>query len=233
MKNLFIVGSTSEIAKILCVRSSKDSQIKIFLIGRSNPDWAKENKNIIFVPYDFKNTSNLDALFFQANNNAESAALIYLPSAQFGRVNLVNLDCDKIAEIIQVTLLNAILLVQSFAKSRPRSGSIVLFSSQAATFGGHQISSYAAAKAGLEAFVKGMARELGPLNVRINAISPGVINTSTFRKHAGDVDIASFAANIPLGRLGTAEDVANLVDWLISNKSEYVNGATIALTGGR
>ena len=156
---------------------------------------------------------------------------MYLPSAQFGRLKLVELTAAQVVKTIQVSLINAILMVQSYSKVPPKTGSIVVFSSQAATFGGHQISAYAAAKGGLESFVKGAARELGPLKIRINALSPGIILTDTLVKHG--INAKQLSETVPVGRLGTTVDVANAVNWLMSNESEYISGSIIPLTGGR
>ncbi len=228
---LTIVGSTSLIARSLCDKFSDSSGTKIYLLGRRKPDWVDRRSNVEYIYCDLVKQLNLDEFFSVLHKDANFSGLIYLPSAQFGRRKLTELTSHQINETIQVSLTSAILTVQSYARFAPSSGSIVLFSSQAATFGGQQISAYAAAKGGLESFVKGVARELGPLNIRINALSPGIVYTETLAKNA--IDLQQLAATVPLGRLGDGNDVANAIKWLLSAESEYISGAVIALTGGR
>ena len=226
-----IAGSTSLIAKSLCDGLRNSDINKIYLIGRRKPEWANDHTNIEFIACDFSEQINLDEFFSSIHKDVDFSGLVYLPSAQFGRLKLTELARSEVIETIQVSLINAILIVRSYSIVAPRSGSVVLFSSQAANFGGNQISPYAAAKGGIESFVKGIARELGPLNIRINALSPGVINTETLAKYA--TELVELTAAIPMGRLGSPQDVTKAINWLMSKESEYMSGAIIALTGGR
>ena len=111
-------------------------------------------------------------------------------------------------------------------------GSIVNVSSQAGQFGGNQISPYAASKAAVNIFTVGLAREVGPEGIRVNAVSPGVINT-------GQVDLLDQNAknalkeSIPLGKIGEPDDVSKIIHWLLSQQSSYVTGVIIPVAGGR
>ncbi len=232
-KKLFIFGSSSRISESICSDSQISQFEQIFLIGRSAPSWCVGKKNIHFLEHKNGVNLSLDEFFMREVKDIAFAGLIYLPSAQFGRIALVDMETDQVNEVIQVTLTNAILVVRSFVRSQPRSASIILFSSQAATFGGNKISAYAAAKGGIESFVKGAARELGTKNIRINAISPGVIKTDSYDKYSLEGSTQNLTSSIPLGRLGTPSDISNAAAWLISEKSEYVNGAVLTISGGR
>jgi len=93
-------------------------------------------------------------------------------------------------------------------------------------------SSYAASKAGIIGFTKSIAAELGSRNVRCNAIAPGFVETdmTSYLKEGESAD--KYKANIPLGRFGTAEDIANVTLFLASDMSSYVTGQTISVCGG-
>jgi NAD(P)-dependent dehydrogenase (short-subunit alcohol dehydrogenase family) len=112
-----------------------------------------------------------------------------------------------------------------------RGGAIVNVSSQAARTGGRLLTPYVGAKAGLEAITTGLARELGPVGIRVNAVSPGLIATQVSQTNCETAEAR--AREVPLGRLGTADDVAEAIMWLLSDAASYVTGATIAVTGGR
>ena len=93
-------------------------------------------------------------------------------------------------------------------------------------------SSYAASKAGIIGFTKSIAAELGSRNVRCNSIAPGFVETdmTSYLKEGEGAD--KYKANIPLGRFGTPEDIANVTLFLASDMSNYVTGQTISVCGG-
>ncbi|MGA1792541.1 MAG: SDR family NAD(P)-dependent oxidoreductase [Thermoplasmatota archaeon] len=111
-----------------------------------------------------------------------------------------------------------------------KDGSIVMISSQLAFKGSNLGSDYAASKAGLLGFARSLARELAP-EIRVNTISPGYIDTDIL---AGDSDHKrrSRIEQVPLGRIGTPEDVAAVVAFLLSDQSRYITGSNIDVNGG-
>jgi 3-oxoacyl-[acyl-carrier protein] reductase len=114
-----------------------------------------------------------------------------------------------------------------------RSGAIVNLSSVAAGKGGRGQTTYAASKGALEAFTRALAVELAPRGIRVNAVSPGVIDTAIHAK-AGMPDRAErFRALIPMGRAGSADEVARVILWLLSDEASYVTGALVPVGGGR
>jgi 3-oxoacyl-[acyl-carrier protein] reductase len=115
---------------------------------------------------------------------------------------------------------------------KARKGSIINMSSIIGMRGNAGQSSYAASKAGIIGFTKSIAAELGSRNVRCNAIAPGFVETDMtgYLKEGDGAD--KFKANIPLGRFGSAEDIANVTLFLASDMSSYVTGQTISVCGG-
>src|ERR1035437_8776233 len=115
---------------------------------------------------------------------------------------------------------------------KARKGSIINMSSIIGMRGNAGQSSYAASKAGIIGFTKSIAAELGSRNVRCNAIAPGFVETdmTSYLKEGESAD--KYKANIPLGRFGTAEDIANVTLFLASDMSSYVTGQTISVCGG-
>lgn len=113
-------------------------------------------------------------------------------------------------------------------------GSIVCVSSIAGQRGGGVFgtSHYAASKAGIMGLAKALARELGPEGIRANAVAPGPIDNDFTRGAMTDEIKAGIARNVPLGRLGTSEDVARVCLFLASELAAYVTGAVIDVNGG-
>jgi len=114
-----------------------------------------------------------------------------------------------------------------------RSGSIINVSSIAARNGGGPGATiYAAAKAAVSGITKGMAKELAPQGIRVNAISPGTVDNHFHEVFSTREVLDSVVKMTPAGRLATNEDMANAVVWLCSDKAAYVHGQTIELNGG-
>jgi 3-oxoacyl-[acyl-carrier protein] reductase len=115
---------------------------------------------------------------------------------------------------------------------KAKGGSIINMSSVIGLMGNAGQSSYAASKAGLIGFTKSVAKELGSRNVRCNAIAPGFVETdmTSYLKDGEQAD--KYKAGIPLGRFGTAEDIANVTLFLASDLSAYVTGQVISVDGG-
>jgi 3-oxoacyl-[acyl-carrier protein] reductase len=115
---------------------------------------------------------------------------------------------------------------------KAKSGSIINMSSVIGEMGNAGQSSYAASKAGVIGFTKSIAKELGSRNIRCNAIAPGFVETdmTSYLKEGEGAD--KYKAGIPLGRFGTADDVANVTLFLASEMSSYVTGQVISACGG-
>ena len=135
--------------------------------------------------------------------------------------------------VIDTNLRGAFLFLREAAKimTRQRCGRIINISSVVGQMGNAGQINYAAATAGLIGMTKSAAKELGSRSVTVNAVAPGFIETDMTAALAEDVRKAYVSA-IPLGRLGSAQDVADAVAFLASDKASYITGQVIAVNGG-
>lgn len=146
---------------------------------------------------------------------------------------LAGLSVADIDDVIDVDLKGAIFMTRAFIRSfaKQRSGSIINISSVVGLMGNRGQANYAAAKAGLIGFTKTMAKEYGRRNIRCNAVAPGYITTS-MTEALTDAQREELLAALPLGRLGTPEDVADTVLFLAGEQSRYITGEVIKVDGG-
>ena len=139
----------------------------------------------------------------------------------------LDLTVDDFDLTFDVDVRASFLLAQAAAKRMSNGGSIVNITSVHEHIPRPNLSVYAAAKAALGMLTKGLAIELGDRNIRVNSVAPGVIATPR-----NEADAHSLDSEVPLGRAGKPEEVANLVSWLCSDEAAYVTGASYIIDGG-
>jgi 3-oxoacyl-[acyl-carrier protein] reductase len=152
------------------------------------------------------------------------------------RIPIAKITEEGWDEVIDLNLKSAALCSQAVAASmvERKSGAIInVVSIAGRNGGGPGAGPYAAAKGGLISFTKGMARELAPHGVRVNAVSPGVIDTPFHEVFSTPEMMMNFVKQIPLGRVGTAMECATAIAFLASGAAGYVVGETLEVNGGQ
>jgi 3-oxoacyl-[acyl-carrier protein] reductase len=151
------------------------------------------------------------------------------------RLRILELTEERWDEVIDLNLKSAFLCCRAVAASmmQRKSGAIINVSSIAGRNGGALGSiHYSTAKGGIITFTKGLAKELAPFGIRVNAVSPGVIDTRYHEQFSTPEMMKGYVAGIPLGRVGTAQEVASVICFLGSSASSYLAGETIEINGG-
>jgi len=147
-----------------------------------------------------------------------------------------DLDPADLKLLIDTNVSGAFFVAQETAKImiNQKYGAIVNMSSIAADIGGGgEFIHYAMSKGAIHSLTYGMAKELGKYGIRVNAVAPGLIDTEIHAK-AGDASrVDRLMPSVPLGRIGGAEEVAQTVIWLLSEKSSYISGSIVPVSGGR
>lgn len=146
---------------------------------------------------------------------------------------IIRMTQEDWADVIKTNLGGAFNCTQAAAKKmiKQKQGVIINVSSIVGVIGNAGQANYAAAKAGLIGLTKSVARELASRNVRVNAVAPGFIATEMTEALKPELKEA-IAERIPLGRFGSAEEVAEAVVWLASDGAAYVTGQTLIIDGG-
>lgn len=151
----------------------------------------------------------------------------------FARKTLQELDEAFYDLVMNVNFKGTVFAMQVFEPMMGKGASIVNLSSQAARDGGGGGSSlYAASKGAVTTFTRSMSKELGPKGIRVNAVCPGLIGTKFHDDFTKDEIREAVAGKTPLRREGAAEEVADLVIYLASDKSSFINGVNYDINGG-
>lgn len=180
-----------------------------------------------------------------ANNASVTAALeqiqqqygapaILVNNAGITRDNLMlRMKDDEWFDVIDTNLNSLFRLSKAVLRgmTKARWGRIISIGSVVGAMGNVGQANYAAAKAGLEGFTRALAREVGSRAITVNAVAPGFIDTDMTRE-LPDAQREALLTQIPLGRLGQAEEIAKVVAFLATDSAAYVTGATVPVNGG-
>ena len=151
------------------------------------------------------------------------------------RLRLLEMSEERWDQVVDLNLKSAFLCCKAVAPlmMERKTGAIINLSSIAGRNGGALGSlHYSSAKGGLISFTKGLAKELAPFGIRVNAVSPGVIDTPYHEQFSSPEMMKNYVNAIPLGRVGNSEDVAKVIAFLASDASGYLVGETIEVNGG-
>lgn len=195
----------------------------------------KDGGNAIAVQADMGNESDILELFATVDKKLGLVtALINNAGTNGGTSEVATISMEKLQHVFSTNVFGTFVACREAVKRMKDAGfgSIVNVSSEAAKFGGNQLVHYAASKAAINTLTIGFAREVAPLNIRVNTVSPGVIDTEMHQDSSPD-RIANLMKTLPMGRMGSTDEVASLIYWLISSNSSYISGAVIPVTGAR
>ena len=171
---------------------------------------------------------------FMALNASHKRLDVLVNNAGILREALIGMSTEQMIDEVIATNVKGVILCGQFAArmmGRQKSGSIINMSSIIGRVGSEGQSVYAASKAAVIGFTLSLAKELAPLDVRVNALAPGFIDTDMIKAIPADKQ-ARVVANIKMGRLGKPEDIANAALFLASDASSYITGQVIGVDGG-
>lgn len=178
----------------------------------------------------------LEAVFALVDATGPLDALINNAGIVGLATRVADLTHARLREMFDVNVIGAMLVAaQAVKRMEPRGkGVIINITSAAARLGSaNQYVDYAATKAAMDIFTKGLSDEVAPAGLRVMGVAPGLIDTQIHAK-GGDPDRAQrLAGNVPMHRTGSADEVAQAVLWLMSDGASYITGSTLDVTGGR
>ena len=199
-----------------------------------------EGRRAVAIQGDMALESDVIRLFLEAEKALGKVTGVVNNAGITGTGSLLaDTDLATIKSVIDLNVTGALVVareaVRHMAKSRGgRGGGIVNLSSVAARIGGGgELIPYAASKGAIETLTLGLAKEVAAEGIRVNAVSPGLIETDIHDTTGDPNRLARLVKGVPMGRTGTAAEVAEAILWLLSPASSYVTGTSIQIGGGR
>ena len=239
-KVALITGASRGIGRSIALELAR-SGISVAINYNSSYEKAKE------LLYEIKKfNKNVNIYKADVSNEIEVSEMIHKIESDLGEVDILvnNAGISQIGlftdmtsyerdRMIGVNLIGAMNVTKAVLPSmiHYKSGNIVNISSMWGEVGASCEVVYSASKAGLIGFTKALAKEVAPSGIRVNCISPGVIDTDMNSELTAS-DIEELIDGIPLNRIGTPNDIAKAVGFLISESAEYITGVVLSVNGG-
>ena len=238
-KKVLITGASRGIGKAILESFTKQN---FYLIGTATSENGIESIQEVIssnnssgegIVLDLNNDESLER-FFSYLKEKDLYPDVLINNAGFTKDNIfLRMKDDEWNDVLNVHLNAQFKIIKNLIKPmlKKKFGRIINLSSTAAAIGNKGQANYVAAKSGIEAMSKTLAREFGLKNITINCVAPGFIDTDMTDNL--DQDYKNLVASqIPLQRFGKAEEVADLVKFLTSNEADYITGQTIHINGG-
>ena len=233
MKTALVTGASRGIGRAIALEF-KEKGYSVIGTATSESGAAELNDiGILGYVLDLNSHESIDSFWQKLEDNNQNISLL-VNNAGITRDNIVlRMSDEEWSDIMNVHLYGTFQLCKRSLKMMLKSkwGRIINISSASASIGNRGQSNYAAAKAGVEAFTKSLAKEVGKRDITINAVAPGFISTDMTENNDG-VNEDYLIKEIPLGRFGEPAEVANLVTFLCSEEASYITGQTIHINGG-
>lgn len=194
------------------------------------------SRRAALVRGDFRDAGETASAIHDAARQLEGPVDILVNNAGslVERKPIEDMDADLWADVINLNLSSVFWATQAALRHLADGARVVNVSSIAAhTGGGPHAFAYAAAKGGVISLTRGLARELGPRGIRVNGIAPGTITTPFHERFSTPEGLEAVRRTVPLQRLGTPEDCAGAVLFLVSPLSAFLTGETIEVNGGQ
>ncbi len=242
-KVAIVTGAGSGIGQGIAKRlGCEGAKVIVDYVG--SPDGAKETEEAIekaggegkIVRADVTHIDEVECLVDTAWNQFGSADILVNNAGMEKKSDFWDTSELDYDEVMAVNLRAPFFLTQAFVRQlrdAKKAGRIINISSVHEDMAFPGFASYCSSKGGLRMLMRDLAVELGPLGITINNVAPGAIATPINKALLGDKPkLDALLANIPLGRLGTPEDVAGMVAFLASDDASYVTGSTFVVDGG-
>ncbi len=233
MKTALITGASRGIGNAIALHL-KNEGYRVLGTATTQASASKlEDQGIEGLVLDLNSFDSREQLWAEVESKKIQISIL-VNNAGITRDNIVlRMSEDEWQDIMNVNLNGTYYLSKKVLKMmlKLKWGRIINITSTSASIGNRGQSNYSAAKAGVEAFTKSLAREVGKRNITVNSIAPGFIDTDMTQQSVG-VNTDELIQEIPLGRFGKPDEIAHLASFLCSEEASYITGQIIHINGG-
>jgi NAD(P)-dependent dehydrogenase (short-subunit alcohol dehydrogenase family) len=240
-KTAVITGGTSGLGLATAKRFVAEGAY-VFITGRRQKELdeavKKVGRNVTGVQGDIANLADLDRLYAQVKDEKGHIDILVANAGGGSFAPLGTITEEHFDKTFDGNVKGTLFTVQKALPLMKDGGSIILNASSAASKGMEAFSVYAAGKAAIRSFARGWTTDLKARKIRVNAISPGVVPTEGYNTNLGmnaaqvDQFAQQMSAGIPLGRVGTPDEIAKAIVFLAADDSSYISGIELAVDGG-
>ncbi len=239
-KVALITGATRGIGKQIAIKLAEEGYDIAINYRKENEELAnakaeieKNNVKCLPVQGDVSNFDDTKRLVDEVINEFGVIDVLVNNAGITKDMLILRMQKEDFESVINVNLTGTFNVTKNVVPymMKKRNGRIINISSVVGISGNAGQTNYSASKAGIIGFTKSLAKEVASRNILVNAVAPGFIETDMTSVLKDDVK-AEIAKNIPLRRMGTADDVANVVKFLASDDSSYITGQVISVDGG-
>ena len=237
-----VTGGGRDIGRAVCVKLAKEGAkvvVNYFDSDKDKDDTMNAIKAVggeaISVYADVTKQEDIDNMVAKTKEafGEKVDILVNVAGGLFARKTLNEIDEKFYDLVMDVNFKSTVFVTKAFRPLTGKGGSIVNFASQAGRDGGGPGAFlYASSKGAVSTFTRGLAKELGPEGIRVNALNPGMIATKFHDDFTKDQVRVNVANATPLRREGTAEEVADLVAYLASEEASFLSGNNVDINGG-
>ena len=232
-KKILITGASRGIGKDIALKS-KEKGYEVLGTSTTNEGVSNLRENGIHgLQLNLNDKKSVESFNYLLTQEHPDIAVL-VNNAGITRDNIVlRMTEEEWMDVLNINLNGAFKISKTVLKFmlKKRWGRILNITSTSASTGNRGQANYAAAKAGIEAFSKSLAKEVGSRGITVNAIAPGYIQTDKTKVISEKVK-EEILSQIPLSRFGKPEEISQLVDFLISDEASYITGQTIHINGG-
>ena len=232
---IVVTGGSRGIGAAVVRRVARDGNRVVigYRAARDRAEALAREVDGIAVRVEVSDEADVEALFDTAAELGGPTGVVINAGVTSPVGPLEQLRTEDLRRVLDVNVLGALLCARRAARDLRPGGSIVSLSSVAATLGAPgEYVHYAASKAAVEAMTVGLAKELGPRGIRVNAVAAGTVRTAIHELSGVPDRPDRVAPLIPLGRAGEPEEIAEAVAWLLGDAASFTTGAVLRVSGG-
>ena len=232
-KKILITGASRGIGKDIALKSKENGYIVLGTSTSEEGAQGLEKEGILGLVLNLNDSKSIEG-FNDALIKDHSDIEILINNAGITRDNIVlRMSDEEWMDVLNVHLNGTFKISKTVLKFmlKKRWGRIINITSTSASTGNKGQANYAAAKSGIEAFSRSLAKEVGSRGITVNSVAPGYIETDMTEQINNKVK-EEILKQIPLSRFGKSEEVAQLIEFLITDEASYITGQTIHINGG-